>query len=193
MLWYIQRKFKEGFVMLLNLIGKRIEYDKRFTNEIRSDWHKCEELFYYQNVLKKHFRCVDVTSWGVKLSVSVDKKFAYVENVFKLANLCKELCRIENGMKCANKIDWYVVVKNELKELDDKAEQVQKDFEEWDARRKKETAGMTTKQIWDWIGNNSRIKHWSEGNEVKQTRKMAARLEEERRWEKKKKLTGNGC
>lgn len=50
--------------MLFNLMGKRIEYDKRFTKEIRSDWHKCEELFYYQNVLKKHFRCVDVTSWG---------------------------------------------------------------------------------------------------------------------------------
>lgn len=171
--------------MLFNLMGKRIEYDKRFTKEIRSDWHKCEELFYYQDVMKKHFRSVEVECWGVKLSVSVDAKFAHVENVFEFANLCKELCRIENGIKCANEIDWYAVVKNELKELHDKAEQIQKEDDEWDARLKKETAGMTTKQIWDWIEDNQKIKNWDEGNIVKKTRKAVARLEEKRRWEMK--------
>lgn len=172
--------------MFLNLMGKRLQYEKRFTNEVRQSLHHRYEFFYWQKVLKKHFPCVDVTDWGVKLPFSVDVKFASLNNIFELANLCKELYRIENGSKCVNDFDWYTIVKNDLDMYDAEALKIDNDIKSFNEKLERETEGMNLEQIWEWIGNHQDTKHYSDGNEEKHIRKIKANMEMERRWEMKK-------
>jgi len=164
--------------MLFNLMGKRNEYDKRFTNEIRAMDYA--DIFYYRKLVAKYFRSVEITDWGLKLSVSVGTKFEMLYNAYDIADLCKELNRIENGGY--DNHDWYSIVKNELKAMNDKAEWETVEWEEHCKHEREATAGMTVDELDEWYEKYGDKIHHSEGNAKKRKRKALVKMEEKRRW-----------
>ena len=172
--------------MQCNVMGKRQVYDRVCTNEIRFNRVPYSELYYWDKAIATHgFRCVKRTYYGVKLEgVTVPQRFANLTCKYDVADLYREIDRIENGIVHAGKIDWYEVVSRELTELNTYWKKACDDIQESQRRNREETAGMSESEFWKWAERKATEQpKQSQGNPKKRLRKQLIAAEEKRRAE----------
>ena len=118
-------------LLLTNVLrkGKRQQYEKFVTTEIRFGIPANSDCFYWDEAISKHgFRTVRRTCWGIKLDATVKRKLDYVHNTQEIAELYHEIDRIENGQKHADVIDWTSVVNSEISALKTYHDEWEKEF-----------------------------------------------------------------
>lgn len=172
-------------LLLTNVLrkGKRQQYEKFVTAEIRFGIPVNRDYFYWDEAIVKHgFRTVHKTCWGIKLDVTVKRKLDYVHNTPEIAELYHEIDRIENGAKHADAIDWTSVVNSEISALNTYYDEWVKEFKEQSERDHRETVGMTLEQFQEWCDAKAAEQpKMSSGNPEKHRRKEAAKAEMVRR------------